>query len=149
MLRENLTSAFLCTKAVAAVMLKQKAGSIISISSRESQMPSVGMIAYGAAKAGINSFTRTLAWELAPHVRVNAILPGGVWTEGSSAVLGPFKDGILAGTPLGRMGTPEDIALAAIYLASSASDWVTGKLFEIDGGIEFVPLASKAILEKE
>jgi 7-alpha-hydroxysteroid dehydrogenase len=145
MLAENLTSAFLCSKAVAAVMLEQKAGSIICISTRESQIPSLGMIAYGAAKAGINSLTLTLAWELAPYVRVNAILPGGVWTEGSAPVLGPFKDKIVDGTPLKRMGLPEDIALAAIYLASSASDWVTGKLFAIDGGIEFVPVTSKQI----
>ncbi len=149
MLLLNLTSAFLCSKAVARVMLEQKSGSIISISSRESQMPSVGMIAYGAAKAGINSFTRTLAWELAPCVRVNAILPGSVWTEGSSMVLGPVKDQIVDKTPLKRMGTPEDIALAAIYLASPASDWVTGKMFEIDGGIEFVPLVAEDLTRRQ
>ena len=145
MLIENLTSAFLCSKAVGVVMLEQKSGSIISISSRESQIPSLGMIAYGVAKAGVNSLTRTLAWELAPYVRVNAILPGGVLTEGSAPVLEPLKDRIIDGTPLKRMGLPEDIALAAIYLASSASDWVTGKLFEIDGGIEFVPVTSKQV----
>ena len=139
-LRTNLTSAFLCSKAVAQVMLEQRAGSIINISTRDSIIPCPGMIAYGAAKAGVNSFTRTLAWELAPYVRVNCILPGGVWTEGSTSVLEPVKDKIIAGTPTNRMGSPEDIALAAIYLASSASDWVTGRLFEIDGGIEFVHL---------
>jgi len=139
-LRENLTSTFIVSKAVARVMLEQKSGSIINISTRDSIIPCPGMIAYGAAKAGVNSFTRTLAWELAPHVRVNCILPGGVWTEGSSAVLDPVKDRLVAGTPVGRMGKPEDIALAAIFLASSASEWVTGRLFEIDGGIEFVHL---------
>ncbi|MCX6000827.1 MAG: SDR family oxidoreductase, partial [Chloroflexi bacterium] len=71
-LRQNLLSTFLCSKAVARVMLEQKTGSIVNISSRQSQIPSVGQIAYGAAKAGINSLTRTLAWELAPHIRVNA-----------------------------------------------------------------------------
>ena len=140
--RQNLTATFLCSKAVSTVMLEQKAGSIINISSRESQMPSLGMAAYGAAKSGVNSLTRTLAWELAPHVRVNAILPGAIWTEGSAPVLEPVKDRVIANTPLKRIGTPQDIALAAIYLASSASDWVTGKLFEIDGGIEFVPAAA-------
>ncbi|GAJ06407.1 unnamed protein product, partial [marine sediment metagenome] len=137
---------FICSKAVAKVMLEQKAGSIVNISSRDSIIPSVGMIAYGAAKAGVNSFTRTLAWELAPYVRVNAILPGAVLTERAIQMIGPVKDKIVAGTPMNRMGTPEDIALAALYLASSASDWVTGKMFEIDGGIEFVPLATKEII---
>jgi len=136
-LRENLTSMFICSKAVARFMLEQKVGSIVNISSRESQIPSIGAIAYGAAKAGVNSFTRTLAWELAPYVRVNAILPGAVWTESAATVIGPVKAQIVDSTPLKRMGTPEDIALAALYLASSASDWVTGRIFEIDGGIEF------------
>jgi 7-alpha-hydroxysteroid dehydrogenase len=149
LLRENLTSTFICSKAVARVMLEQKAGSIVNISSRESQLPSVGMVAYGAAKAGVNSLTRTLAWELAPYVRVNCILPGAVWTEGSAPVLGPVKDKIVDGTPLKRMGIPEDIALAALYLASSASDWVTGKMFEIDGGIEFIPLVTKEMVGQE
>ena len=137
-LRENLTTVFLCSKAVAATMLEQKAGSIVNISSRESQIPSLGMIAYGAAKAGVNSLTRTLAWELAPYVRVNAILPGVVWTESNAQMLGWMRDRIVDGTPLKRTGIPEDIALAAIYLASSASDWVTGRTFEVDGGIEFM-----------
>ena len=136
-LRTNLNSVFICTKAVAKVMLEQKAGSIINISSRESQIPSLGMGAYGAAKAGVNSFTRTLAWELAPYVRVNAILPGAVWTESAALLLGPAKDQIVESIPCNRMGTPEDIALAALYLASSASDWVTGRLFQIDGGAEW------------
>lgn len=148
-LRHNLTSTFICSKAVAKVMLEQKAGSIINISTRDSIIPCPGMIAYGAAKAGVNSFTRTLAWELAPYVRVNCILPGGVWTEGSTPVLGPVSEKIIAGTPRNRMGVPEDIALAAIYLASSASDWVTGRLFEIDGGIEFVHLAMEEVLGQQ
>jgi len=134
-LRENLTSMFLCSKAVAKVMLEQKGGSIVNISSRQADMPAMGMIAYGVSKAGVNQLTQTLAFELAPHVRVNCISPGAVWTETSAVTLGPVKDRIVRGTPLKRMGTPEDIALAAIYLASPASDWVTGKAFEIDGGI--------------
>lgn len=136
-LRTNLISAFLCIKAIAPLMQKQKSGSIINISSRESQMPSLGMGAYGAAKAGINSITKTLAWELAPYVRVNAILPGSVLTPTNIGFLGGVKDLLVEATPVGRTGKPEDIALAAIYLASSASEWVTGKLLEVDGGMEF------------
>ncbi len=136
-LRTNLISAFLCIKAIAPLMQKQKSGSIVNISSRESQMPAIGMGAYGAAKAGINSITKTLAWELAPYVRVNAILPGSILTPTNIDYLGQVKDKLIEATPMKRTGTPEDIALAAIFLASSASDWMTGKLLEVDGGMEF------------
>ena len=136
-LRTNLTSVFLCIKAVAPIMQKQKSGSIVNISSRESQIPALGMGAYGAAKAGVNSITKTLAWELAPYIRVNSILPGSVLTPTNIDYLGPVKDMLIAATPVKRTGMPQDIALAAIYLASSASEWVTGKLLEVDGGMEF------------
>jgi len=138
--RLNLTAAFICCRAVANHMLQQKSGSIINISSGNSQVPAPGMVAYSAAKAGINSMTKTLAWELAPHVRVNCILPGAIETEGSGPVLAPAIAKLLAGTPRKRMGTPRDIALAAIFLASPASDFVTGKKLEVDGGMEFVDL---------
>ena len=135
--RTNLVSVFLCIKAVAPIMQQQKQGSIVNISSRESQMPSLGMGAYGAAKAGVNSITRTLAWELAPYVRVNSILPGSVLTPTNIGYLGGVKDLLTEATPMKRTGTPEDIALAVIFLASSASEWMTGKLLEVDGGMEF------------
>ena len=138
--RLNLTAAFLCTKAVARHMLEQKSGSIINISSGNSQVPAPGMVAYSAAKAGINSMTKTLAWELAPDVRVNCILPGAIETEGSGPVLAPVIAKLLAGTPRKRMGTPRDVAMAAIFLASPAADFVTGKKLEVDGGMEFVDL---------
>ena len=136
-LRTNLVSVFLCIKAVAPIMQQQKQGSIINISSRESQMPSLGMGAYGAAKAGVNSITRTLAWELAPWIRVNSILPGSILTPTNIGYLGGVKDLLTEATPMKRTGTPEDIALAAVFLASSASAWVTGKMLEVDGGMEF------------
>jgi 7-alpha-hydroxysteroid dehydrogenase len=132
-----LISAFLCIRAVAPIMQKQKSGCIINISSRQSQMPSLGQGPYGAAKAGMNSITKTLAWELAPYIRVNAILPGAIMHPSVLEYLGAVKDLLIEGTPLRRTGTPEDIALAAIYLASPASEWVTGKLLEVDGGMEF------------
>lgn len=136
-LRENLVSVFLCVRAVAPVMQNQKSGAIVNISSRESQMPSLGEGGYGAAKAALNNMTRTLAWELAPHIRVNAILPGSIMTPAIVERMGFMKALLEEATPMGRTGTPEDIALAAIYLASSASDWVTGRLLEVDGGMEF------------
>ncbi len=134
----NLVSTFMCSQAAAKIMLKQRSGSIINISTRDSIQPCVGRIAYGAAKAGVNSFTKTLAWELAPLVRVNGILVGGVSTEGATPHIAPLLQKIIDGTPMKRMGLPEDIALACIYLASDASRWVTGRMFEVDGGIEFV-----------
>ncbi len=136
-LRENLVSAFLCIKAVVPFMQQNKSGSIINISSRESQMPSLGEGGYGAAKAGMNNMTKTLAWELAPFIRVNAILPGSIMTPTLVEMIGPLKDKLAEATPLGRTGTPEDVAMTAIFLASSASEWMTGKMLEIDGGMEF------------
>jgi len=133
----SLTSIFICSKAVADVMLEQKSGCIINISTRESQVPALGLSAYAAAKAGVNSFTLTLAWELAPYVRVNAILPGAIMTETNAPFFEPIKDQLSSLSPLNRLGTPEDVALAALYLASPASDWVTGRLFQIDGGAEW------------
>ncbi|MBM3131720.1 MAG: 3-oxoacyl-ACP reductase FabG [Chloroflexi bacterium] len=136
----NLIGPFLCSKAAARVMLKQESGVIINISTRDSIQPCIGRIAYGAAKAGVNSLTKTLAWELSPHIRVNGILVGGIATEGVTVHLEPFLKQIVDGTPMKRMGLPEDIAMACVYLASDASNWVTGRMFEIDGGIEFVRL---------
>lgn len=134
----NLIGPFLCCRATAGVMLQQQSGTIINISTRDSIQPCIGRAAYGAAKAGLNSLTKTLAWELAPHVRVNGILVGGVATEGVTRHLSALLQKIVDGTPMKRMGLPEDIALACIYLASDASQWVTGRMFEVDGGIEFV-----------
>lgn len=134
---QNLTSIFICSQAVSTHMLDQKSGCIINISTRESQVPAMGLSAYAASKAGVNSFTLTLAWELAPYVRVNAILPGAVVTETNAPIFEPIKEQLAELSPLGRLGTPEDIALAALYLASPASDWVTGRLFSIDGGAEW------------
>lgn len=136
-LQQNLTSTFICSKAVADVMLEQKSGCIINISTRESQVPALGLSAYAASKAGVNAFTLTLAYELAPHIRVNAILPGAVMTETNEPIFEPIKDQLAGLSPLNRLGTPEDIALAALYLASPASSWVTGRLFAIDGGAEW------------
>jgi 7-alpha-hydroxysteroid dehydrogenase len=96
-----------------------------------------GFVAYGTAKAALSHMTRMLACEFAPYVRVNALAVGATLTD----ALAPFLDAaedlrkqMVALTPMGRLGEPEDIALAVLYLASPASSWVTGKIFEIDGG---------------
>ena len=138
-LRFNVTSPFLLSQRAARVMVDTAGGgTIVNISSRSSDMVETAFVAYGAAKAALNMMTRNLAAELAPRVRINAISVGGVATKGLDIVL--TDDDLLAqfnaGTPMGRPGQPEDIACAALYLASDASAWVTGKVFQVDGGVE-------------
>jgi len=136
-IRENLKSVFLCSKAVAKVMVEQKKGSIVNIASMAGRTGSPGMAHYGAAKAGIINLTQSLSAEWAPYkIRVNAIAPGPVWTPGA-AIVWPTPElqaKVVSRILLGRFGQPGDIAAAAIYLASDASDWVTGQTFDINGG---------------
>ena len=130
----NLTSAFQGCKAAAARM---KAGSsIINISSGAGMRGSPFTGPYAAAKAGMNNLSETLALELAPNIRVNTVAPGPVATEAFDEVLNTAGqlDAIAATIPLGRMGTPDDIAGAVLYLASDAASWVTGQLILVAGG---------------
>jgi 7-alpha-hydroxysteroid dehydrogenase len=138
-LRFNVTSAFLLTKLVAPRMVDTAGeGSVVNISSRSSDMVQTGFVAYGTAKAALNMMTRNIAAELAPRVRVNAISVGGVATQSLEIVLTDenLRRTFEANTPMHRPGTPEDIACAALYLASPASSWVTGKVLQVDGGTE-------------
>jgi 7-alpha-hydroxysteroid dehydrogenase len=134
----NLKAVWACAKAASRVMTGP--GSIINISSGAARNPSPMNGPYAAAKAGVDSLTRTLARELAPRkIRVNGVSPGPIPTE---VFLEFFKVGPEAipelakrmGLPLGRLGTPEDIAAACVYLASSAADWVTGETIQVNGG---------------
>ncbi len=113
-------------------------GAVVNISSRSASMTQTMFVAYGAAKAALDRMTRNIAPELAPRVRVNAIDVGGVATRSLDIVLTDegLRRQFEAGTPMGRPGQPEDIACAVLYLASDASSWVTGKVFEVDGGTE-------------
>jgi 7-alpha-hydroxysteroid dehydrogenase len=97
-----------------------------------------GFVAYGTAKAALAHMTRLAAADLAPRVRVNAIAVGSVATSALEIVLtnDALRTEMVEGTPLRRLGEPDDIALAALYLASDAASFVTGKVFEIDGGLE-------------
>jgi len=141
-LRENLKGVFLCTKAVVDVMVKQKEGSIINISSLAGQVPYAKMAHYGAAKAGVINLTQTLAVELGPYnIRVNTILPGYIEVEWFSQMLEKHprvRERRLQRVPLGRFGKPEDIAGAAIYLASEASSYITGACILVTGGLTFL-----------
>ncbi|MGA8256754.1 MAG: glucose 1-dehydrogenase [Nocardioides sp.] len=135
----NVTAPFLMSQLVAQPMVDTAgSGSIVNISSRSSDMVLSSFAAYGAGKAALNQMTRNLAGEFAPLVRVNAIVVGGVATRGLEVVLtnDELREQFEANTPMGRPGTPKDIACAALYLASPASAWVTGKLLHVDGGCE-------------
>ncbi len=132
----NVTQAFLLSRLAIPHMLEGDGGNIINISSGLSHMVEPGFVAYGTAKAALNHMTRLIAHEFAPRVRANAIAVGSVETDALAPFLahGDMREKMEALTPMGRVGTPEDIALAALYLASPAASWVTGKIFEIDGG---------------
>lgn len=130
----NLTSAFQGCKAAAKRM--GPGSSIVNISSGAGMRGSPFTGPYAAAKAGMNNLTETLALELAPAIRVNAVAPGPVATEAFSEVLGTDgqHEAIAAGIPLGRIGRPDDIAGAVLYLVSDAASWVTGQLILVAGG---------------
>lgn len=136
-LRFNAISPFLLTKIAARAMVETAGGgSVVNISSRAAEMVLTSFVAYGAGKAALNQMTKNLAAELAPVVRVNAIGTGGIDTQALASVLQDetMRRQFLARTPMGRAGRPEDIACAALYLASPASGWVTGTVLNVDGG---------------
>jgi 7-alpha-hydroxysteroid dehydrogenase len=138
-LRFNVTSAFLMTRFTVPAMLETAGGgSIINISSRAGSMVQPGFTAYGTSKAALSFMTRNMAPELAPQIRVNAIELGGVETDALATVLtdDSIRRQLEENTPMRRVGQVDDIAAFAVYLASPASSWVTGKVFEIDGGTE-------------
>jgi 7-alpha-hydroxysteroid dehydrogenase len=97
-----------------------------------------GFVGYGTAKAALSHWTKLVAMDLSPRVRVNAIAVGSIATSALEVVLESdgLRDQMIQGTPLKRLGEPDDIALAALYLASPAASFVTGKVMEVDGGLE-------------
>jgi len=136
--RFNVTSAFLMTRFVVPEMVSVGGGAIVNISSRAGSMVQAGFTSYGTSKAALSFMTKMMAPELAPKVRVNAIEVGGVETDALATVLTDesIRRELEANTPMRRVGQVEDIAAAALYLCSPASSWVTGKIFEVDGGVE-------------
>ena len=134
----NLRAVFTGARAAARVM--DDGGSIINISSGAALKPSPNNGPYAVAKAGVDSLTRTLSLELAPRsIRVNGVAPGPVPTEVFMEFFGVDEDGLPAlagklGIPLGRLGTPEDVANAVVFLASPAASWVTGQTLLVNGG---------------
>jgi 7-alpha-hydroxysteroid dehydrogenase len=138
-LRMNVTQAFLLSRlCIPEMVASAGAGSIVNISSRSSDMVQTAFVAYAAGKAALNMMTRNLAAEVAPKVRVNAISVGGVATDALEVVLtnDALREQFERNTPMGRPGSVEDIAACALYLASPAAGWTTGKVFQVDGGAE-------------
>jgi NAD(P)-dependent dehydrogenase (short-subunit alcohol dehydrogenase family) len=133
----NLRGAFFCCQAAGEIMIRQKSGCIINLSSEVGINPGTGIGAYSISKAGIIMLTRQLARELAPyHIRVNALAPGIVKTDFNAAFWrDPATEKRTAsGVPLGRLAEPEDIAQAALFLASDAASYITGEILAINGG---------------
>ena len=134
----NLTGVFRLCKAVAPQMEKQGGGKIINLASVAGLRPSPGMGVYSVSKAGVIMLTQVLATELGhTNIQVNAIAPGVIKTRFSRVLwqTPQIADPILGALPLGRFGEPEDVAGLALYLASPASDYVTGAVFLVDGGM--------------
>ncbi len=134
----NVTTAFNLTQLAVPEMLKTGGGSVINIASAAGRMASRGMSAYGTAKASMIALTRNLAQDLAPRIRVNAIAPGAIATDALQMVLDDegMRAAMVDGTPLRRIGDPDDIAAAAVYFATPASGYVTGQVLAVDGGIQ-------------
>ena len=135
-LSTNLKGVFLTTKAVAKLMMKQRAGRIVNMASVVGVTGNAGQANYSAAKAGVIGFTKTIARELASRgVTVNAVAPGFIDTDMTSVLSDKAKEAALTGIPLGRMGTPEDIADAVLFLVSDQASYITGQVLHVDGGM--------------
>jgi 3-oxoacyl-[acyl-carrier protein] reductase len=134
----NLTGVFLCTRAASKIMLKQRSGRIVNITSIAGQMGNPGQANYSAAKAGVIGFTKTVAKELAPRsITVNAVAPGFIATDMTADL--KSADEILKMIPLGRFGQPEDIAGMVRFLAADpAAGYITGQVFNVNGGMVMI-----------
>jgi 3-oxoacyl-[acyl-carrier protein] reductase len=132
----NLKGVFLCSKAVMGIMKRQRSGKIINMSSLAGKVGGIKVGAhYAVSKAGVICFTKSLAKELAPYgVNVNAIAPGVVETEMTRMITGGEWRGYLDTIPLGRIGSPDDVAKVAVFLASDNAAYLTGEIIDVNGG---------------
>ncbi len=134
----NVSTAHALTRAAAPVMLENDGGSVVNISSVMGRVSGRGYLAYGTAKAALAHWTRLAAQDLSPTIRVNAIAVGSVLTSALEFVASDpaTMQEMTSKTPLGKLGEPEDIAAAVLYLSSRAGGYVTGKVLEVDGGLQ-------------
>jgi len=136
LLRTNLTSLFYCCKTVIRKMIPQRRGKIINISSISGILGTSGQTNYAATKGGVISFTKSLARELGPfNIHVNAVAPGLIESEVVSKMPKEKVETIIKSSSLGRIGKPEEVAQAVLFLASEHSDYITGQTIIVDGGI--------------
>jgi 3-oxoacyl-[acyl-carrier protein] reductase len=132
----NLKGAFNCSKAVIRAMLKQRNGRIVNISSVSGLAGQAGQANYSASKAGLIGFTKALAREVASRgITVNAVAPGFILTSLTADLPDDLKDALIKATPIGRFGTPEEIAYAVGFLASDEASYITGQVISVDGGM--------------
>jgi len=135
----NLKGAFLCSRAVARVMMKQRSGCIINITSIMGLTGNAGQVNYASAKAGLIGFTKSLARELGSrNIRVNAVAPGWIETAMTDALPDQARAAILKPIPLGRLGRAEDVAGAVVFLCRAEASYITGQVLTVDGGLVMI-----------
>jgi 3-oxoacyl-[acyl-carrier protein] reductase len=135
-IKANLTSVYLCSRAVIRKMIPHKQGKIINIASVSGIIGTAGQVNYAVAKGGVIAFTKSLARELGPfNIQVNCVAPGLIETEMVAKMPKEKVEAIVRSTALNRMGKPEDVAWAVLFLASQHADYITGQTIVVDGGI--------------
>lgn len=135
----NLKGAFLCSRAVARVMMKQRAGSIVNITSIMGLVGNAGQANYASAKAGLIGLTKSLARELGSrNIRVNAVAPGWIETAMTDSLPEYIRETILKQIPLGRLGRAEDVAGAVVFLCTDEASYITGQVLTVDGGLVMI-----------
>ncbi len=132
----NLTGSFNCTREVVKVMLKQRSGRIVNIASIIGIVGNVGQANYAASKAGIIGLTKSVAKEIASRgITVNAIAPGFIETDMTKVLAPEIREKLLSNIPLGRLGSPQDVANVVAFLVSDAASYITGQVMVVDGGM--------------